>query len=111
MRTMVVVPTLLMSRTDVEDKSSVRSHFLANADGDVTFALLSDWVDAPAEPHARRTTTYSPQRTEGIARLNAVMVRCRTRRAIFLLPSPPRLERSRALVDGVGAQARGELHG
>src|ERR1019366_8688545 len=46
-RTMVVVPTLLGSVNDVDDQvDQLEVHYLSNADGDVRFALVSDWVDA-----------------------------------------------------------------
>jgi cyclic beta-1,2-glucan synthetase len=49
-RTLVVVPTLIGSRDDVEE--SVRKlevHHLANMKGEVHFALLSDWPDSNVE--------------------------------------------------------------
>ncbi|MBN9071320.1 MAG: protein ndvB [Rhizobiales bacterium] len=49
-RTLVVVPSLISSRDDVEE--SVRNlevHFLANMRGDLHFALLSDWPDSTVE--------------------------------------------------------------
>jgi len=50
LRTLVVVPTLLARVADVEDQvADLEVHYLANPDGDVRFALLSDWLDAPAE--------------------------------------------------------------
>ncbi len=50
LRTMVVVPTLLSSRDDAEEQvERLEVHYLANADGDVRFALLADWLDAKAE--------------------------------------------------------------
>ncbi|MEO7664043.1 MAG: glycosyl transferase, partial [Candidatus Limnocylindrales bacterium] len=50
MRTIVVVPTLLTNVADVEAQvNHLEIHYLANPEGDVRFALLSDWLDAPAE--------------------------------------------------------------
>jgi cyclic beta-1,2-glucan synthetase len=50
LRTLVVVPTLLGSVEDVEERvAGLEIHYLANPDGDVRFALLSDWLDASAE--------------------------------------------------------------
>ncbi len=50
LRTLVVVPTLLTSEADVEAQvGGLEVHYLANRDGDVRFALLSDWLDAPTE--------------------------------------------------------------
>ncbi len=50
LRTMVVVPTLLTSRADIEESvERLQVHFLANPDGHLHFALLTDWKDAPHE--------------------------------------------------------------
>ena len=50
LRTLVVVPTLLADEAHIEAQVSLLEvHFLGNADGDVRFALLTDWTDAPSE--------------------------------------------------------------
>ncbi len=50
LRTLVVVPTLLASEADVEAQvGGLEVHYLANREGDLRFALLTDWLDAPAE--------------------------------------------------------------
>ena len=50
MRTLVVVPTLLTNESDVEAQvANLEVHYLANRDGDIRFALLSDWLDADTE--------------------------------------------------------------
>ncbi len=50
LRTLVVVPTLLASEADVDAQvGGLEVHYLANREGDLRFALLSDWLDAPAE--------------------------------------------------------------
>jgi cyclic beta-1,2-glucan synthetase len=50
LRTLVVVPTLLTSQADVEAQvGGLEIHYLANREGDLRFALLSDWLDAPTE--------------------------------------------------------------
>ncbi len=50
LRTIVVVPTLLTTPKEVEEQvERLEVHYLANADGDLRFALLSDWLDAPCE--------------------------------------------------------------
>ena len=70
-RTMVVVPTLLTRRAEVEEQiERLEVHYLANADGDVRFALLSDWPDAPTE-HADGDEEILAAAVEGVARLNA----------------------------------------
>ena len=50
LRTLVVVPILLTSEADVEAQvGGLEVHYLANREGDLRFALLSDWLDAPTE--------------------------------------------------------------
>ena len=50
LRTLVVVPMLLISEPDVQAQvRGLEVHFLGNRVGDVRFALLSDWLDATAE--------------------------------------------------------------
>ncbi len=71
-RTMVAVPTLLTGVTDVEDQiERLHVHYLANAGGDVRFALVSDWVDAATE-HAAGDEEILAAARAGIARLNAL---------------------------------------
>ena len=49
-RTLVVVPTLLASEAAIEAQvAKLEVQYLANAEGDLRFALLSDWLDAPTE--------------------------------------------------------------
>ena len=48
LRTMVVVPMLLTDAAEVAEQiERLEVHYLANPDGDVRFAVLSDWLDAP----------------------------------------------------------------
>ena len=50
LRTIVVTPTLLTGLDAVKEQvDRLEIHFLANPDGDLRFALLSDWVDASSE--------------------------------------------------------------
>ncbi len=50
LRTIVVVPTLLTSQESIKDQiERLEVHYLANSDGDLRFALLSDWMDAATE--------------------------------------------------------------
>ncbi|MGZ8703019.1 MAG: glycosyl transferase, partial [Gaiellaceae bacterium] len=50
LRTLVVVPMLFTSEADVEAHVvDLEVHYLANREGDIRFALLSDWLDAPTE--------------------------------------------------------------
>ncbi|WP_375617063.1 hypothetical protein, partial [Bartonella sp. AP58NXGY] len=46
-RTMVVVPTLMTSRDDIDAHvHNLEVHYLSNPKGAVHFALITDWVDA-----------------------------------------------------------------
>jgi cyclic beta-1,2-glucan synthetase len=50
LRTIVVIPTLLTRLDSIKEQvDRLEIHYLANPDGDLRFALLSDWVDAPSE--------------------------------------------------------------
>ena len=70
LRTMVVMPTLLTTRAAIEQHiERLEIHYLASADGELHFALLSDWTDAPAEQIAGDTALLDIA-VEGIARLN-----------------------------------------
>ena len=70
LRTMIVIPTLLTSRTAIaEQVERLLVHHLANIDDNLCFALLSDWMDADAE-HAPGDGDLLDAAVEGIARLN-----------------------------------------
>ena len=70
-RTMLVVPTLLTGLADVEQQvERLEVHYLANADGDVRFALVSDWRDAATEQVPGDEEILAAARA-GIERLNA----------------------------------------
>ena len=50
LRTMVVVPTLLTKRSSiVEMVNRLEKHYLSSRDGEIYFALLTDWTDSPTE--------------------------------------------------------------
>ena len=50
LRTIVVVPTLLTSTDSIKEQvQRLEVHYLANPEGDLRFALLSDWMDASTE--------------------------------------------------------------
>ncbi|HKP97022.1 MAG TPA: glycosyl transferase, partial [Fibrobacteria bacterium] len=49
-RTLVAIPALLRTDRDARELlERLEVHYLANPDGDIRFALLSDWADAPEE--------------------------------------------------------------
>jgi cyclic beta-1,2-glucan synthetase len=69
-RTLVVVPTLLTSRDDIEELvDRLEVHFLSNADGELYFALLTDWTDASTETTPTDAILLN-EALEGIVRLN-----------------------------------------
>jgi cyclic beta-1,2-glucan synthetase len=70
LRTIVVVPTLLTTAAEVsEHVENLEIHYLANPDGDLRFALLTDWVDAPSETMPADDELSAVAR-DGINRLN-----------------------------------------
>ncbi len=71
LRTMVAVPALLTSLTDLEEQlERLEVHYLANPEGHLHFALLTDWADATCErmPGDEELVVAL---AEGIERLNA----------------------------------------
>ena len=70
LRTLVVVPTLLTSAADLlEQVERLEVHYLSSAGGDLTFALLSDGVDADEE-HLEGDAHLLAVAAEAIDRLN-----------------------------------------
>jgi cyclic beta-1,2-glucan synthetase len=70
-RTLVVVPSLIGSRDDVEENiRNIEVHHLANTSDELYFALLSDWPDSKNEVDVTDTEILEFARTQ-IARLNA----------------------------------------
>src|SRR5216683_454115 len=70
LRTMVVVPMLLTDGAEVNEQiERLEVHYLANPNGDLRFAILTDWLDAPTESMPDDDETLGAAR-EGIARLN-----------------------------------------
>ncbi len=50
LRTFVTVPTFLVNEAETDEQLGLLEvHYLANPDGDVRFALLTDWPDADSE--------------------------------------------------------------
>jgi len=70
LRTLVVVPTLLIRHDQIaEQVERLEVHYLANSDGDLRFALLSDWTDAQQE-HMPGDDELLTATADGIALLN-----------------------------------------
>src|SRR5664279_1880470 len=72
LRTMVVVPTLLTNQHDVEQLvERLEVHYLANSEGDLRFALLTDWMDAASETIPADNELLALA-VDGVARLNKI---------------------------------------
>src|SRR4030095_6715319 len=70
LRTMVVVPTIFTSEAQARELiERLEVHYLANPQGDLRFALLSDWADAPNE-HMPGDEELLAAATDGIEQLN-----------------------------------------
>jgi cyclic beta-1,2-glucan synthetase len=70
LRTLVAVPTLLTTRASIEEHiERLEIHHLASPEGDLHFALLSDWVDADTERKDDDEGLLAAA-AEGIAALN-----------------------------------------
>ena len=70
LRTIVAVPVLLTTPHAIAQYiRRLEIHHLASPDGELHFALLSDWTDSPIE-HAPDDDTLLSAAVEGIARLN-----------------------------------------
>lgn len=69
-RTLVAVPTLLTTPEAIEEQiERLEVHYLASPEGDLHFALLSDWLDAETEEVAGDAALLAVA-ARGIARLN-----------------------------------------
>jgi cyclic beta-1,2-glucan synthetase len=109
LRTMVAVPTLLTTRKALDKEiQRLEVHYLANQDGELYFALLSDWTDSTTES-APDDDALLNAAADGIAELN---------RSYGLAPNGPRfflLHRRRMWNAGQGKwigweRKRGKLH-
>ena len=70
LRTLVAVPTLLTTHESIEEQiERLEIHYLASPEGNLHFALLSDWVDAMTE-HLESDAALLAAAAEGIAGLN-----------------------------------------
>ena len=104
-RTLVVVPALLGSATDVTALlQQLEVYYLGNLDPNLSFALLADPPDAAAQ----ETPEDSAAARAGARRHPHAQRPLRGgRRAAVLSPvSRPAVEHERRRLDGVGAQAR-----
>jgi cyclic beta-1,2-glucan synthetase len=85
LRTIVVVPTLLTKRSAIEEQiDRLEVHYLSNADDNLQFALLSDWMDSTAEISVEDDKLLAIAR-EGITRLNKTHGPAKAGNRFFLL--------------------------
>jgi cyclic beta-1,2-glucan synthetase len=71
LRTMVVMPVLLTSPASIEEQvKQLEVHHLASCDGDLCFALLSDWADSTTQTQPGDDALLRVA-ADGIAKLNA----------------------------------------
>ena len=71
LRTIVVIPMLLTSEESVEEITDrLEVHYLASPDGELYFALLTDWTDSVTE-HKEGDDSLLEHAAMGITRLNA----------------------------------------
>jgi cyclic beta-1,2-glucan glucanotransferase len=69
-RTLLVVPTLLTTPESIEEQiERLEIHWLSSPEGEIHFALLSDWVDAASEQTDGDAALLSVA-ARGVARLN-----------------------------------------
>ena len=110
LRTLVAVPTLLTDAADVEEQiERLEIHYLANPDGDLQFALLSDWLDAPTESVPGDDELLAAAVAGDRPAQPPSRRRARRRRPLPAAPSPARLERGRGRWMG-WERKRGKLH-
>jgi cyclic beta-1,2-glucan synthetase len=85
LRTLIAVPTLLTTHDAIEeDLERLEIHYLASPEGELHFALLSDWADAPTEHTAADAALYDTA-ASGIARLNRLYASATTTDRFLLL--------------------------
>ncbi len=70
LRSLVVIPSLLTSHDEIEELlERLEVHFLSNSEGEIYFALLTDWADFVAESKPNDAELLSAA-LDGIAALN-----------------------------------------
>ncbi len=71
MRTIIAVPILLTSRDDTEDMvDRLEVHYLSNSEGELYFALVTDWADSLSEEPSPADLKVLEIARAGIAALN-----------------------------------------
>ena len=70
MRTLVAVPTFFTNQSSIEEQlEQLEVHHLANPEGHLHFALITDWLDAPNE-HMPGDEELFAALADGVSRLN-----------------------------------------
>ena len=71
MRTLVAVPILLTSRDDTEEMiERLEVHYLSNSEGELYFALVTDWADSREEETSAADAQLLDDALAGISALN-----------------------------------------
>ena len=106
LRTVVAVPILLTTAAALEEQiERLEIHHLGGPEGELHFALLSDWTDAATETVDRRRRAPRGGR-RGHRAPQSPLRTGRRRGPVPPLPSPAGVERRAGAVDRVGTQAR-----
>jgi cyclic beta-1,2-glucan synthetase len=109
LRTLVVVPMLLTSASDVEENvQNLEVHHLATQEDEVQFALLSDWSDSVTE-NAAGDEQLLRAAEDGIARLNHIHGVLEDGDRFLLLHRPRQWNESEGVWMG-WERKRGKLH-
>jgi cyclic beta-1,2-glucan synthetase len=110
LRTVVAVPTLLTHAADLDEQlERLEVHYLANPEGHLHFALVTDWVDAPSA-HMAGDDELVAALADGIERLNDRYEGPPGGGARFLLLHRRRLWNAREGVWMGWERKRGKLH-
>ena len=106
LRTLVAVPTLLTTAEAIEEQiERLEIHHLASPEGELHFALLSDWLDAATRACRRRRGAAGDGGRRHRPAQSALRPGAR-RRPLPAAPSPAASGTRAKRVDRLGAQAR-----
>ena len=104
--TIIVVPTLLTDIAGIREQiERLEVHHLSNPEANFTFAILSDWRDSATE-HLPDDDELLEEAVHGIARLNERYPGLTQHAALLSSAPQAHVERRRAQMDRLGAQAR-----
>ena len=106
---LVVIPAMLTDAASIDALvHRLLLHHLANPERHAQFALLTDWADADTRARPRRTTPCWQRARQASARSTRAIRSAQParRRASSLLHRERAVQRDRAALDRLGAQAR-----